>query len=68
MTNNNMEKRAYCTPSIEVVSLSTSTFLLTGSDTTHSVGGNAFNGSIQGGSGGSRTRGRRDDWSKGWSD
>lgn len=61
-----MEKRAYSTPCIEVVSISTNVSILTGSDTAYSVDGNAFNGSIQGGSDKSRTRGRRDDWSKGW--
>jgi len=63
-----MEKRAYDKPTIELVNICTKMSILTGSDTSNSVNGNAFNGSIQGGSGGSRTRGRCDDWSKGWSD
>lgn len=64
--NTIMEKKAYISPSIEVVNYCAEASILTGSDTVNTVSGGAFGGEITGGNTGSRANRRRDSWSTGW--
>lgn len=60
-----MKKKAYSTPSIEVVNICAKASILTGSDTVNAIGGGTFGKEISGGSNGSRSNGRRG-WANEW--
>ena len=60
-----MEKKAYISPSFEVVNISAKTSILTGSNTVDNIGGGTFGKDIPGGNGGSRSNGRRG-WANEW--
>ena len=59
-----MEKKAYSTPNIEVVSIFEAS-IIAESNFANSTSGNVFNGPITGGNDGARSNGRRG-WSGEW--
>ena len=61
-----MEKKAYISPSFEVVNIYAEASILTSSDTVDHVGGGDFDSEISGGNGGSRSNRRRNSWKAGW--
>ena len=60
-----MEKKAYISPSFEVVNICAEASILTGSNTVDNIGGGDFDTEISGGSNGSRAN-RRRGWANEW--